>query len=199
MKQSWPAPERTKAPLLAVLERVLPASGSLLEVASGSGQHAAHFARALPGLRWLPSDHDPDNLASIRAWVAESGLPNLLPPIELDVRSQRWDVGMLDAAFNANMIHIAPGECCTGLFAGLGRHLTLGAIFVLYGPFRIAGTHTAPSNAEFDAGLRARDPSWGVRDIEAVEAEAAQVGLALRERVAMPANNQSLVFVRTRA
>jgi SAM-dependent methyltransferase len=196
MKQSWPAPERNKQPILAVLERVLPASGTLLEIASGSGQHAVHFARALPALRWIPSDHDADNLASIGAWVAESGLPNLQPPIELDVRSDSWDVGTLDAAFNANMIHIAPWECCVGLFAGLGRHLAAGGIFVLYGPFRIAGAHTAPSNAEFDAGLRARDPQWGVREIESVEAEAARVGLTLRERVPMPANNQTLVFAR---
>lgn len=197
MKQAWPAPERNKEPILAVLRRVLPATGTLLEIASGSGQHAAHFARALPGLTWQPSDNDADNLVSIGAWVDESGLSNLLSPIALDVRSPHWNVGTLAAAFNANMIHIAPWECCVGLFDGLERHLAAGGVFVLYGPFRISGAHTAPSNAEFDAGLRARDPSWGVRDVEAVEAEAARVGLTLRERVAMPANNQSLVFVRT--
>jgi hypothetical protein len=194
MKQSWPAPERNKEPILAVLRRVLPAAGVLLEVSSGSGQHAAHFARALPSLTWQPSDCEPDNLASIAAWVGDSGLANLLAPIELDVLSPSWNVGTLAAAFNANMIHIAPWECCVGLFDGLGRHLASGGVFVLYGPFRIGGAHTAPSNAEFDAGLRARDARWGVRDLEAVVAEAERVGLVLQERVPMPSNNQSLVF-----
>ena len=194
MKQCWPAPERNRQPILDVLTRVLPSSGTLLEIASGSGQHAVHFARALPGLVWQPSDLDPDNLASIRAWVVEAALPNLREPIALDVLEPVWDVGRLDACFNANMIHIAPWECCAALFAGLRRHLEPGGVFVLYGPFRIGGAHTAPSNETFDAGLRARDPRWGVRDLEAVVEEAERAGLTLTERVPMPANNQSLVF-----
>lgn len=175
---------------------MLPRAGTLLEIASGSGQHAVHFARALPGLVVQPSDVDLDNLASIRAWVTEAALPNLREPVLLDVLDGAWPVGHVDAAFNANMIHIAPWECCTALFDGLGRVLHADGVFVLYGPFRIGGAHTAPSNETFDAGLRARDPRWGVRDLEAVLAAAQRAGLAMTERVPMPANNQSLVFTK---
>jgi hypothetical protein len=195
-KACWPAPERNKGPILEVLTRVLPASGTLLEIASGSGQHAVFFAENLPGLVFQPSDVDPENLASIRAWVGGAGLPNLRPPLELDVCSEDWRVGSVAAAFNANMIHIAPWECTLGLFAGLGRHLAAGGTAVIYGPFRVGGAHTAPSNESFDASLRERNPAWGVRDLEAVVALAEQAGLRFAERVSMPANNQSLVFVR---
>ena len=195
-KATWPAPERNKQSILEVLSRVLPKAGRLLEIASGSGQHAAFFAEKLPTLRYLPSDVDPENLASIRAWVKDAQLPNLAEPVELDVTSESWGVGELDAIFNANMIHIAPWECAVSLLAGAGRHLRPGGVLVLYGPFRIAGEHTAPSNATFDEGLRARDPRWGVRDLEAVVALAARAGLSFVERVAMPANNQTLVFRR---
>lgn len=196
MKKTWPAPERNKAPLLELLARVFPKAGRVLELASGSGQHAAHFARHLPALEFQPSDVDEDNLASIRAWVREEQLANLREPVRLDVLDDAWPVEPCEAAFNANMIHIAPWSCAEGLFAGLGRHLLPGGVFVLYGPFRIGGAHTAPSNAEFDDDLRRRDPAWGVRDLEAVEALASRQGLVLSERVGMPANNQSLVFVR---
>jgi SAM-dependent methyltransferase len=195
-KATWPAPERNKQPILEVLQRVLPSTGTLLEIASGSGQHAAFFAEKLPALRYLPSDVDPENLQSIRAWVEEARLPNLAPPLELDVTSATWGVGQVDAIFNANMIHIAPWECALGLISGAGRHLRTGGVLVLYGPFRIDGAHTAPSNAEFDASLRARDPRWGVRDLEALLAVAETAGLSFAERVAMPANNQTLVFSR---
>lgn len=195
MKACWPAPERNKGPILEVLKRVLPARGTLLELASGSGQHCVHFARGLPELTVQPSDVDPENLASIRAWVAEAALPNLRAPLTLDVRAADWGVGRVQAIFNANMIHIAPWECCVGMFDGVGRHLEPGGVFALYGPFRVGGAHTAESNASFDAGLRARDPRWGVRDLEAVTAEAERVGLRLTERVPMPANNFTLVFV----
>lgn len=194
MKQCWPAPERNKEPILQVLTRVLPGSGTLLEIASGSGQHAVHFARALPALTIQPSDMDAENLASIRAWVAEAGLPNLREPVQLDVLTAAWPVGHASAVFNANMIHIAPWECCVALLHGVGQRLEAGGVFVLYGPFREGNAHTAPSNETFDAGLRARDPRWGVRDLEAVVAEAERAGLTLTERVPMPANNQSLVF-----
>jgi SAM-dependent methyltransferase len=196
MKKTWPAPERNKEPILDVLRRVLPKAGRVLEIASGSGQHVMHFARHLPQLEFQPSDIDDDNLASIRAWRSDEKLANVLEPVRLDVLAPAWPIGPCDAVFNANMIHIAPWACAEGLFAGLGRHLQPGGVLVLYGPFRIGGEHTAPSNEAFDADLRERDPAWGVRDLEAVEALARQQGLVLRERVPVPANNQSLVFVR---
>jgi SAM-dependent methyltransferase len=196
MKKTWPAPERNKEPILDVLRRVLPKAGRVLEISSGSGQHVMHFARHLPHLEFQPSDIDDDNLASIRAWRHDEKLANVLEPVRLDVLAPTWPIGPCDAAFNANMIHIAPWACAEGLFAGLGRHLQPSGVLVLYGPFRIGGEHTAPSNEAFDADLRQRDPAWGVRDLEAVEALAREQGLLLRERVPMPANNQSLVFVR---
>jgi hypothetical protein len=155
-----------------------------------------HFARHLPHLEFQPTDIDDDNLASIRAWRHDEKLGNVLEPVRLDVLDAAWPVGPCEAAFNANMIHIAPWACAEGLFAGMGRHLAAGGVFVLYGPFRIGGAHTAPSNEAFDEDLRERNPAWGVRDLEAVEALAGAQGLVLREQVAMPANNQSLVFVR---
>jgi SAM-dependent methyltransferase len=196
-KLSWPAPERNKQPILSVLERVLPASGTLLEIASGTGQHAAYFARRLPGLVYQPSDIDDANLASIRAWVAEAALPNLLSPVRLDVCEAVWPSGTVDAIYNANLVHISPWECTVGLLQGAARYLSASGVLVLYGPYRIGGEHTAPSNASFDADLRARDSRFGVRDLEAVSALAAEHGFALLERVEMPANNQTLVFRRS--
>ncbi|HEX2679242.1 MAG TPA: DUF938 domain-containing protein [Polyangiales bacterium] len=196
MKQTWAAPERNKQPILEVLRRVFPASGTALEIASGSGQHAAFFARELAPLVWQPSDLDPDNLASIRAWVEEAQLPNLRLPLRVDVCEADWGVGRIEALFCANMIHIAPWECCEGLIAGAARHLVPNGCCVIYGPFRVGGEHTSQSNAEFDAGLKQRDARWGVRDLEAVTALAARAGLRFVERVPMPANNQSLVFLR---
>ena len=193
MKACWPAPERNKGPILAVLRDALPPAGTVLEIASGSGQHAAFFAASLPRHRFVPSDVDADNLASIRAYQAEA-TTNLAPPIALDVTSTDWGVGKVDAIFCANMIHIAPWSCCEGLLTGAGRHLRPGGVLILYGPYRIGGAHTADSNAEFDRGLHARDPSWGVRDLEQVVAAARPHGLTLRECIAMPANNQCLIF-----
>jgi SAM-dependent methyltransferase len=193
----WPAPERNKVPILEVLQRVLPpAGGRLLEVASGTGQHAAFFAASLPSWTWLPSDVDPENLASIEAHRAQTGLSNLLAPLALDVREPQWETGTLDALFNANMIHISPWDVCEGLLVGAARHLRPAGLLVMYGPYRIAGEHTAESNREFDASLRARDARWGVRDLERVTALAEELGLRFRERVAMPANNQCLVLER---
>ncbi len=193
-RRHWPAAERNREPILAVLRSVLPAQGDALEIASGSGQHAAYFSAALPGLRWQPSEADLELHASIRAWAREGG--QVLPVLRLDVTEQPWSVGGYDAIFNANMIHIAPFEVCHALLHGVGAHLRAGAPFVLYGPFKIGGQHTAPSNAAFDASLRERDPRWGVRDLEVVCELAAEHGLRLSERVEMPANNQTLVFVR---
>ncbi len=160
-KATWPAPERNKTPILEVLSRVLPKTWTLLEIASGSGQHAAFFAEKLPGLRYLPSDVDAENLASIRAWVHETRLPNLGEPLELDATSEDWGVGQVDAIFNANMIHIAPWECALGLISGAGRHLRSGGVLVLYGPVRIGDGHTAPSNASFDEGSPGAGPALG--------------------------------------
>lgn len=196
MKQCWAAPERNRGPILEVLARVLPRAGRVLELASGSGQHAVHFARALPALAWLPSDVEDAHLASIRAWVREAALPNLHEPARIDVRAADWGVGTVDAVFAANLLHVAPWECTVALLAGAGRHLAPGGVLVLYGPFRLDGAHTAPSNAAFDADLRARDARWGVRDLAEVDAEARGAGLRLDERIPMPANNQVLVFVR---
>lgn len=169
----------------------------MLEVASGTGEHAEYFARALPGLTWQPSDQDPELLGSIAAWQEASGCSNLLPPLRLDVTSKDWPVGVVDAVFCANMIHIAPWQACLGLLDGCSRNLRAGGVLVLYGPYRIGGAHTAPSNESFDRDLRSRDPSWGVRDLEEVEREAAGRGLLLEETVAMPANNFTLVFRRS--
>jgi SAM-dependent methyltransferase len=195
MKARWPAPERNKEPILDVLRRVLPESGTLLEIASGSGQHAAHFTKSLPRWTWIPSDVERDNLESIAAYRAEHTGDNFRAPLLLDVRNADWGVPPLDAAFNANMIHITPWSCCTALIAGVARYLRPGGVFVLYGPFRVGGTHTAESNASFDLNLRRQNERWGVRDVEEVVHCAAIAGLSLSEQIQMPAENQTLVFV----
>lgn len=193
-KLSWGAPERNKQPILEVLQRVLPAAGTLLEIASGTGQHAVHFAQNLTGWTIQPSDVEPENLASIAAYRLEAGLPNLREPLRLDVADATWPTA--SAIFNANLIHIAPWQATLDLLRGAGRQLAPGDKLVLYGPFKLGGAHTAPSNQSFDDSLRARDPSWGVRDLEAVVSVAASHGLTLDERVEMPANNQTLIFTR---
>ena len=196
LRRFAPATARNREPILDVLRRVLPARGAVLEIASGTGEHGVHFARELPGLEWQPSDADEDALASIAAWREHEGLANLRAPVRIDVTADTWPVGAVDAVFCANMIHIAPWACCVGLVRGVGRHLRSGGVFVLYGPFRIDGQHTAASNERFDADLRARNPTWGVRELADVIAQAEPQGLHLRERVAMPANNFTLVFDR---
>jgi hypothetical protein len=170
----------------------------VLEIASGTGQHAAFFAAALPAARWQPSDVESECLASIAAWTTSTGCTNVAPPVRLDVTSESWPVNAFDAIFSANLIHIAPWRACVGLMHGAGAHLLPGGVLMLYGPFKIGGEHTAPSNAAFDADLRLRDPTWGVRDLEKVIGEAQANGLAFEERVAMPANNQILIFRRIR-
>ena len=192
MRRFAAATQRNREPILAVLQRVLPGSGTVLEIASGTGEHAAFFARALPRMQWQPSDVDDENLASIAAWRDEEGTPNLLPPVRLDVHDEVWPIERVDAIFCANMIHIAPWSACEGLMRGAGR--VLAGTMVLYGPFHIGGKPTADSNAAFDERLRATDPRWGVRHLEDVLALAEQHGLELRERITMPANNFSLVF-----
>lgn len=197
--QTSPSVARNREPILAVLRRALPERGLVLEIASGTGEHALHFAAALPGLVWQPSDPDPAALASIAAHRAAEGPPNLLAPIALDVTAPSWPAARADAVVAINMIHIAPWAAAEGLMRGAGRVLAPGGVLFLYGPYKEGGVHTAPSNAAFDASLRGRDPQWGVRDLEAVAEAAGAQGLALVERVAMPANNLSLVFRRARA
>jgi SAM-dependent methyltransferase len=191
-----PSVERNRDPILAVLERVLPARGTVLEIASGTGEHAAYFAAALPHLVWQPADVDPDALASISAHRAAANAPNLLEPIKLDAASPEWPARRADAIVSINMIHIAPWAAAVGLMSGAARLLPAGGVLYLYGPFMEDGRHTAPSNAEFDASLRDRDPEWGVRDIADVRNLAERSGFDFIERVAMPANNLSLVFRR---
>jgi len=194
LRLSAPAAERNAAPILDVLKTALPAHGTVLEIASGTGQHAAHFAAALPHLVWQPSDADPRARASIAAWGAHTGLANLLAPLDLDVLREPWPIAAADAIVCINMIHISPWEATVALMQGAGARLPAGGVLVTYGPYRRGGAHTAPSNEAFDADLRARNPAWGVRDMEAVEKLAEAAGLICETRVAMPANNFSLVF-----
>ncbi|KTS25443.1 SAM-dependent methyltransferase [Methylobacterium indicum] len=193
-----PAVARNREPILDVLHRLLPVSGLVLEVASGSGEHIIHFASALPRLRWQPTDADPRALRSIAAHAHDTGLDNVLAPQFLDARAQPWPVACADAVLAINMTHIAPWSATVGLMAGAGGILPEGGLLYLYGPFRVAGAHTAPSNATFDADLRARDPAWGVRDVEAISEAGLAQGLSLVERIPMPANNFSLVYRRGR-
>jgi hypothetical protein len=192
MKQHAPATERNREPILAVLREVLPPAGTVLEVSSGTGQHAAFFATQLPQLIWQPSDPDPVSRASIAAWT--EGLANVQPPLDLDVTRRPWPVERADAILNINMIHIAPWRACEALMEGAAELLPAGGVLHLYGPYQRDGRHTAPSNAAFDQSLRARDPAWGVRDLDDVARAAARCGLALERVVEMPANNLSVVF-----
>ncbi|MBL8276545.1 MAG: DUF938 domain-containing protein [Pelomonas sp.] len=191
-----PASERNAAPILAELRRVLPAQGVMLEIASGTGQHAATFGAALPGWQWQPTDFDAGALPSIAAWC--EGRPNVRPPLQLDVLSAPWPAvpEQVDAMFCANMIHIAPWACTDGLMRGAARHLAPHGLLLTYGPYFEDDMETAPSNLAFDADLQRRNPSWGVRRLADVAAVAARHGLMLRERVAMPANNLLLVWQR---
>lgn len=190
-----PSTARNREPILAVLKPRLPPSGLVLEIAAGAGEHAVYFATALPHLQWRPTDADPAALASIAAWRDHAGPPNLLPPLALDAADpDAWPVTAADAVVSVNMIHISPWATTEGLMAGAGRMLAPGGLLVTYGPYLEREVATAPSNLEFDRYLKARDPAWGLRDRDAVAAVAAAHGLTLTERIAMPANNLSLVF-----
>ncbi len=195
MKQHAPATERNRDAIREVLARELPETGTVLEIASGSGQHALAFAQAFPLVTWQPTDPDPTSLVSIAAWRDEAALPNLRAPLLLDVTQVPWPVEQADAIVCINMVHIAPWEAALALFAGAGPLLAPGALLYLYGPYRFDGT-TAPSNESFDRSLRSRDPRWGVRDVRELGASAAEHGLVMRGAVAMPANNHSLLFRR---
>ncbi|MBM3117466.1 DUF938 domain-containing protein [Jeongeupia naejangsanensis] len=192
-----PATGRNRDAILAVLQRVLPASGTVLEIASGSGEHAVHFAAALPQLVWQTSDPDAPSRASIAAWAEHAGVA-LSPPLALDVMAADWGIARAQALVCINMIHISPWPATLALFAGAARVLDPGSPVCLYGPYRRDGAHTAPSNADFDAQLRARNPEWGVRDLETVIGTAFDAGFVLDDVVAMPANNLSVVLRKRR-
>jgi hypothetical protein len=196
------AADRNKRAILEVLLKVLPARGTALEIASGTGEHVAWFAAAMPQWTWQPTDFDEGpfgSFASIEAHVAQAGLANVRAPVRLDVTAPQWPVGehSFDAIYCANMLHIAPWAACEGLMAGAARHLAANGVLVTYGPYLEDDVPTAPSNLQFDESLRGRDPAWGIRRLEDVKQEAARAGLVLRERHAMPANNLLLVFGRS--
>lgn len=195
-KRHAPATLRNREPLFEVLARVLPPTGRVLEIASGSGEHVVFFAGRLPGLEFFPTDADQAALASIDAWRSEAGLPNVRPAQCLDASSPLWPVQSAEAILCCNMIHIAPPAACDGLLRGAARVLGVDGVLVLYGPFRQNGAHTAESNARFDEDLQRRNPSWGVRDLQQVLTQAAQLGLHHHETVAMPANNLTVVLRR---
>jgi SAM-dependent methyltransferase len=191
------AAERNKDPILTVLESVLPASGRVLEIASGTGQHVCFFARAFPGIRWQPTEPDDASREAIAVRIHEAALDNIAPPVALDVQEPRWPVsGEFDAVLCVNMIHISPWSSTHALFRGAARHLAPQGKLVLYGPYLENGT-AVESNLDFDASLKRRNPEWGLRDLDEVTRVAAGHSLARQQIVRMPANNLTLVFART--
>jgi SAM-dependent methyltransferase len=187
-----PAADRNREPILEVLEPLVPAGALVLEIASGTGQHAAFFASRLASCTWQPSDLDATARASIAAWT--EGSPNVRPPLALDVTRRPWPIARADVIVCINMIHIAPWAACEALMAGASEVLAPGGVLFMYGPYKRHGVHTAPSNEAFDRRLRGEDASWGVRDLEDVARVAAASGLALERVVEMPANNLSVVY-----
>ncbi|MGP1386562.1 MAG: DUF938 domain-containing protein [Thainema sp.] len=210
LRQYAPATERNRDFILPILRDVLPTSGTVLEISSGTGEHAVYFAPALKPRQWLPSDPDPTARASIQAWQQACPSDNLHPPLMIDVREEQWAVEQtaanqslahldlqqhpITAIVNINMIHISPWSACLGLMAGAGRILPPDGVLYLYGPYKQDGQHTAPSNAAFDQSLRSRNPEWGVRDLAAVVDAAATHQLQLQQTIPMPANNLSVIF-----
>lgn len=195
--RSSPAALRNRDPILAALRKVLPPSGLVLEVASGTGEHVVHFARRMPDLLWQPSDPSGAARDSIAAWVAAEGLTNVSTPLGLDAAQSSWTVGDAAAIICINMLHISPWAATIGLMRGAGQILSSGGILYLYGPFRRAGCAVEPSNEAFDQDLRSRDPRWGLRDLGAVIECAADHGLTFESTVEMPAYNLSVVFRRS--
>jgi SAM-dependent methyltransferase len=192
-----PAAERNKQPILAVLESVLPRAGSVLEIASGTGQHVCHFAQALPGIRWQPTEPEDDSRAAMSIRIREAGLGNVAEPIALDVSAPSWPVEPLyDAMLCINMVHISPWSATQALLQGAARHLPPQGKLILYGPYLESG-QAAPSNLEFDASLKQRNPEWGLRELEEVTRLAVANGLHRQQVVRMPANNLTLVFARS--
>lgn len=201
-RQRSQAAERNRQPILDVLQRVLPAQGRALEIASGTGQHIAFFGTHLPAWTWQPSDAVDDAFGSIAAWVADAGATHVAAPVVLDVMAPCWPAQgtefevPFDAIFCANMLHIAPWETCAALMRGAARYLAARGLLVTYGPYLESGVATAQSNLDFDRSLRQRNPAWGIRALEDVAQQAALCGLVLLQRHAMPANNLMLVFGR---
>jgi hypothetical protein len=202
-KQFAPATQRNREPILEVLQQILPPSGTILEIASGTGEHAVFFAPPLAPRKWLPSDPNPLLRDSITAWSEESKSDNLYPPLDIDAQLPVWTVeketftdSPIVAIVNINMIHISPWSACLGLMSGAGRILPPGGILYLYGPYKQNGQHTAPSNAAFDESLRSQNPVWGVRNLEDVVAAAKAENMTLQKIYQMPANNLSVVFKR---
>jgi Protein of unknown function (DUF938) len=196
-RQYAPATERNRQFILDVLLRVLPTKGDILEIASGTGEHAVFFAPHFKPRLWIPSDPNPQAIASIASWREHAAIENLHSPIEIDVRQSQWYLPnnlMASAIVCINMIHIAPWSACVGLITGASNLLVSGGILYLYGPYKRDGEHTAPSNLAFDRSLRDRNPEWGVRDLEHVVSFANDLGWHLSEVVEMPANNLSVVF-----
>ena len=189
-----PAAARNREPILAVLAEHLPDEGLVLEIAAGTGEHAAFLSTRLGGRDWQPTEADPARLASIDAHAAADGATGVRRALVLDVTASQWPVDQVGAILNCNMIHIAPWQVCLGLMAGAGRVLQPGGKLFMYGPYRRDGAHTAPSNEAFDASLRARDASWGIRDLEQVVEAAEAQGLELDRVIAMPANNLTVIY-----
>lgn len=189
-----PAAARNRQPILEVLQQALPDEACVLELASGSGEHAVYFAAAMPGWEWQPSDPDPEAVASIDAWRRHAGVTNVHAPVRLDAVAGDWPQGAYDGIVAINLVHIAPWEVTEALLAGAGQRLRDNGVLILYGPYKRAGRHTASSNEAFDADLRARDPRWGVRDLDDVEAAARAHGFILDHVAELPANNLAVVF-----
>ena len=194
MKRHAPAAGRNREPIAAVLTEELPPSGLVLEVASGTGEHAVHFARTFPHLRWQPSDPDPAARDSIETWREDEGLANVLPPLDLNAADTAWPLAQAAAVLCINMAHISPISATEGLVAGAARLLGRDAPLILYGPWLEADVETAPSNLAFDADLKSRCPEWGLRQVEWLDRIAAGAGFRRTRRVAMPANNLTLVY-----
>ena len=202
LRRFAPAASRNREPILTVFRERVSADARVLEIGSGSGEHAIHLCAALPGLDWQPSDPDPASRASITAWIAHAGTDNIRAPLDIDVLAARWGVearAPFDAIVSINMIHIAPWECALALLEGAARLLCEDGVLFLYGPFKRGGVHTAPSNAAFDERLRSENAQWGVRDLDEIVREASGRGLRFIEAVEMPANNLSVVFRRVPA
>jgi hypothetical protein len=196
VRQFAPATQRNRDPILQVLQSILPEMGIVLEIASGTGEHAVHFARGMPLLIWQPSAPEAGSRASIDAWAAGAGRPNLRAAIDLDASAPEWPVTKADAIVCINMVHISPWKSTQGLMAGAERLLVKGAPLFLYGPYRRQDVPTAPSNVAFDENLRSRDPRWGLRDLETVVALADEHGFVLEKVIEMPANNLAVIFRR---
>lgn len=197
MKRLAPAAARNAGPIADVLARELSGEGRVLEIASGTGEHAVFMARRFPRLTWQPTDLDTENLASIAAWREEAALPNLAAPVALDAADAHWPVTQADALYCCNMVHISPWAATEGLFAGAGRLLSSGQPLCLYGPYLEPHVETAPTNLAFDRSLKERDPRWGLRDTAALDALAERNGLRRSARYAMPANNIMLIYRRS--